>query len=84
MKLVTSVSTVRRINDPEVHVRSKHEAERCSECKKRFATKNDLQEHMNEEHQIKCDVCEEEFYSETVMTEHRKDEHEIRTFENTV
>ena len=84
MKLVTSVSTVRRINDPEVHVRSKHEAERCSECKKRFATKNDLQEHMNEEHRNKCDDCEEEFYSEIVITEHKKDEHKIRTFENTV
>ena len=81
-KLVTSVSSVRRINDPEIHVRTKHETERCSTCKKRFVTKNDLKEHMNEEHRNKCDDCEEEFYSEIVITEHMKDEHETRMFEN--
>lgn len=64
-------------NDLEVHVRSVHEAEQCGECKRRFATPDDLQKHMKEEHLVKCDVCEEEFYSDTAMKEHRRDEHEM-------
>ena len=63
-------------NDLEVHVRSVHEAEQCGECKRRFATPDDLQKHMKEERLVKCDVCEEEFYSDTAMKEHRRDEHE--------
>ena len=70
-------------NDLEVHVRSVHEAEQCGECKRRFATPDDLQKHMKEEHLVKCDVCEEEFYSDTAMKEHRRKEHimEHRLFE---
>ena len=63
--------------DVQEHVRTVHENKLCGHCARRFATQDNLDGHIQEEHLVKCDVCEEPFYSPESMSEHRREEHEL-------